>query len=90
MDDAHTSHCHVDEVYDTLGSFSWSVNISGFSHAEPKYKLTMYMTQRWLSDMHKNQMFDLLHTEIQFAPMASQPVIQGTEFSTHLHKVYEQ
>jgi hypothetical protein len=57
---ATASHQIINNVYDALSSISWAGNVRGFSNEEPLYTLATYATHHWLSDVHENQMLDLL------------------------------
>jgi hypothetical protein len=50
----------VCQVYNSLDSLMWSRNIEGFSNQDPIVNLHAYATNNWLSDIHENQMLDLL------------------------------
>jgi hypothetical protein len=71
-------------VYDALGSISWAGNVKGFSNDEPIYKLATYTTHHWLSDVHEDQMLDLLWTEIKF-DATSPPVIWSSSAHSVVH-----
>jgi hypothetical protein len=77
-------------VYDALGSILWAGNVKGFSNDEPIYKLATYATHHWLSDVHEDQMLDLLWTEIEFDTTSPPVIIKNLEFFCALSSAYEQ
>ena len=50
----------IDETYLALSTLQWSGNIEGFDNEEPVNHLGRYATHQWLSDVHKNQMLNML------------------------------
>ncbi|KAG2067101.1 hypothetical protein BDR04DRAFT_1028389, partial [Suillus decipiens] len=50
----------ITKIYNALTCISWSGKLSGFATAEPVVELASYATDEWLSDVHENQMLDLL------------------------------
>lgn len=56
------------EVLNMLSSLSWSGNIKGFDNAEPLHHVATYITHGWLSDVHQNQMLDILHHDLTLKP----------------------
>jgi hypothetical protein len=86
---AVASHQIIDEVYDALGTLPWAENVKGFSNDEPIYSLATYTTQNWLSDVHENQMLDLLRMEIKFDPTRPPVITENLEFSRLLDKAYQ-
>ncbi|KAI0757478.1 hypothetical protein C8Q80DRAFT_1282759, partial [Daedaleopsis nitida] len=58
----------VDQAHNSLSSLPWSATLSGFSKREPVATLTSYLSRTWLSDIHENQLLDLLHTKLARQP----------------------
>jgi hypothetical protein len=52
------------QVSSVLSKLSWKDKIKGFPVKIPLEDLTSYLTQKWLSDEHENQMLHLLQKEV--------------------------
>ncbi|KAI1788298.1 hypothetical protein LXA43DRAFT_873097, partial [Ganoderma leucocontextum] len=58
---AGESHSLIDHIFENLASVPWHGLIRGFDNgSEPLHELATYASKRWLSDIHENQMLDLL------------------------------
>ncbi|KAF8237918.1 hypothetical protein L208DRAFT_1244808, partial [Tricholoma matsutake] len=47
-----------------LLSLPWAGNVCGFEEAEPRTKLTTYLSQKWLATSHIDQQLDLLWMDL--------------------------
>jgi len=56
----------IEGVYNALGSILWFSNIKGFENLEQIWNLARYATNQWLSNVHQNQMIDLLCHDLWF------------------------
>ncbi|KAH7903900.1 hypothetical protein BJ138DRAFT_1019890 [Hygrophoropsis aurantiaca] len=84
-----TSCMLIQEVYDALASFPWSGNIRGFDNEEPVHHLAAYATHRsWLSDVHENQMLDMLRRDLALSPNGSRIVVENLQFMKTLQMAY--
>ena len=54
----------VDEIYQALSAMPWYSKIEGFTNDEDITHLTWYLTNQWLSDVHQNEMLDLLQHDL--------------------------
>jgi hypothetical protein len=77
------------KIYNTLTSISWSGTLDGFAVAEPVVELAVYATDDWLSDVHENQMLDLLQRRVQHQPQSQKIKIKDIYFYGFLKKTYE-
>ncbi|TFK89742.1 hypothetical protein K466DRAFT_486229 [Polyporus arcularius HHB13444] len=59
-----TTHQFVNRVLTILSTLPWSDTLAGFSNREPITTLSRYLSREWLSDIHENQMQDLLRSEL--------------------------
>ncbi|TFK90196.1 hypothetical protein K466DRAFT_543888 [Polyporus arcularius HHB13444] len=59
-----TNHLIVNKVLTLLSLLPWSATLSGFSNHEPMETLTRYLSRAWLSDVHENQLLDILRTKL--------------------------
>jgi hypothetical protein len=69
--DPSITHALVGEVFALLSTLPWSGNIRGFDNAEPLYCLATYVTRDWFSDVHQNQMLDILRRTLVLEPQSS-------------------
>ncbi|KZP29512.1 hypothetical protein FIBSPDRAFT_727472 [Athelia psychrophila] len=83
-----STHSLIEEVYSSLAALSWSGKTRGFSNDEPISTLAAYATRRWLSDANKDQMLDLLRTDIRLDPSKPKFDIKGTHFISKIHQAY--
>ncbi|KAG1724691.1 uncharacterized protein EDB91DRAFT_1035429, partial [Suillus paluster] len=79
----------IDKVYDALGHVFWSANIRGFSNLKWTVELAAYCTDEWLSDVHENQMLNLLWGRLQHKPGDQQIEIESVYFYVLLKRGYE-
>ncbi|KAG2748080.1 hypothetical protein P692DRAFT_20735450 [Suillus brevipes Sb2] len=77
------------KIYNALTCISWSGTLDGFAVAEPVVELAVYATDDWLSDVHENQMLDLLRRRIQRQPQSQKIEIENIYFYGFLKKAYE-
>jgi hypothetical protein len=78
----------ITQVYAALSTLPWHGNIHGFDNEEPLYTLTTYLTQDWLSDIHANQMLDLLRHAVQLDPTKSKVEVENLQFIRTLQRAY--
>lgn len=88
-DNAAESRKLVRQVYSSLDSLLWSRNIEGFSGQDPIVNLHAYATNNWLSDIHENQMLDLLRQWLYQQQSGRQLLVKNTFFINYLQKAYE-
>ena len=50
----------IDKTYQALLTMPWHGKLKGFTNDNDITHLTRYFTNQWLSDIHQNQMLDLL------------------------------
>jgi hypothetical protein len=79
----------IEGVYNALDSISWFSNIKGFENSEPIWNLTRYTTNQWLSNVHQNQMTDLLCCDLQFHQASRLIEFEHTYFFKTLKLAYE-
>jgi hypothetical protein len=79
----------IEGVYNALGSISWFGNIKGFENSEPIWNLARYATDQWLSNVHQNQMTDLLCLELWFHQASRLIEVEHTYFFKTLKLAYE-
>ncbi|KAG1855940.1 hypothetical protein F4604DRAFT_1932076 [Suillus subluteus] len=79
----------VAKIYNALTCISWSGKLGGFAVAEPVVELTAYATDEWLSDVHENQMLNLLWRRLQHQPQGQKIEIENIYFYGFLKKAYE-
>jgi hypothetical protein len=79
----------VDKAFLALSTLQWSGTIQGFDNNEPISDLARYCTHQWLSDVHKNQMLDLLRRDLILDPMASHIEVENLAFMLFIERGYE-
>jgi hypothetical protein len=60
----NTSLTVIEEAYNILSALPWSGEIHGFDNTEPIHSLASYATHQWMSDVHENQMLDILRRSL--------------------------
>lgn len=80
----------IDEAYLALSTLQWSGNIQGFDNEEPINHLARYATHQWLSDIHENQMLDILRRELLLDPTTSGIEVESLEFLGYIESAYKQ
>jgi hypothetical protein len=80
----------VTKIYNALTYISWSGTLDGFVVAESVVELAVCATDDWLSDVHENQMLDLLRRRIQHQPQSQKidVMIKHTLDSYHHISLY--
>lgn len=78
----------IKQVSSVLSKLSWKDNIKGFPVQIPPEHLTSYLTQRWLSDEHENQMLHLLQEELTLQHPENNINITTTYFFQILSQLY--
>lgn len=78
----------IEDVWSSFGNVPWYGTTRGFTNREPLSSLAAYATQRWLSDVHENQMLDLLRADIRLDPSKPQVSVKGTHFVQKLREAY--
>ncbi|KAG2055888.1 hypothetical protein BDR06DRAFT_981631 [Suillus hirtellus] len=79
----------ITKIYNALTCISWSGTLDGFVVVEPVVELAVYATDHWLSDVHENQMLDLLRRRVQHQPQSQKIEIENIYFYGFLKKAYE-
>jgi hypothetical protein len=81
----------VDTVYNALSSLAWSGDIQGFDAKEPIYQLAHYLSRRWFSNVHEDQMVDLLRRSIRLNQSTSGHFeIESLAFYDKIKDAYQQ
>jgi hypothetical protein len=70
----------IKQVSSVLSNLSWKDKIKGFAAKLPPEHLTSYLTRKWLTDEHENQMLHLLQKEITLQNPKSSTNITDTYF----------
>lgn len=83
------THELIEGVYNALGSISWFGNVKGFENSEPIWNLARYATDQWLSDVHQNQMTDLLCHDLRFHQASWLIEVEHTYFFKTLKLAHE-
>ncbi|KAG0701715.1 hypothetical protein DFH29DRAFT_1000024 [Suillus ampliporus] len=71
------------------GSISWFGNVKGFENSEPIWNLARYATDQWLSNVHENQMIDLLRCDLRFHQDGRLIEVEHTYFFKSIRQAYE-
>ncbi|KAI0311945.1 hypothetical protein OF83DRAFT_1068002, partial [Amylostereum chailletii] len=75
------------EVYDILAILPWHGAMCGFDNPEPTYKLATYITPHaWLSDVHEDQMLELLQQDI--VSHRAHIELENLNFMTKMKRAY--
>ena len=80
----------IDETYTVLSTLQWSGNIHGFDNNEPINHLAKYATHQWLTDVHENQMLDILRRELLLDQSSSCIEVESLEFIHYIESAYQQ
>ena len=78
----------IKQVSSVLSKLSWKDKIKGFPAQLPPEHLTSYLTQKWLSDEHENQMLHLLQNELTHQNPESSINITDTYFFQILSQLH--
>jgi hypothetical protein len=78
----------IDKTYLALSTLQWSGNIQGFDNTELMNHLARYATHQWLSDVHKNQMLDMLRQELLLDPTKQDIEVQSLTFMAWIESGY--
>jgi hypothetical protein len=79
----------IDEAYLALSTLPWSGNIQGFSNEEPISTLARYATHEWLTDVHENQMLDLLRRDLALDLTGGMIEIANLAFMVFIERGYK-
>jgi hypothetical protein len=80
----------IDETYLALSTIWWSGDIQGFYNDEPINNLAQYATHQWFSNIHENQMLDILQWELLLDPAEQSIEVQSLIFMTWIKWAYKQ
>jgi hypothetical protein len=80
----------IDETYSALSTLQWSGNIHGFDNDEPINHLAKYAMHQWLTDVHENQMLDILRHELLLDQSSSGIEVESLEFIHYIESAYQQ
>ncbi|KAI0703087.1 hypothetical protein C8Q76DRAFT_581963, partial [Earliella scabrosa] len=83
-----TTHQLVDQALVALATLPYSYPLSGFSNSELTSSLVTYTSHAWLSDVHENQMLDILRTNLLRQPEGLFAVVENTYIWKHLESAY--
>ena len=78
----------IDQTYLALSTLQWSGDIQGFDNAEPMNHLARYATHQWLTDVHENQMLNMLRQELLLDPTKQDIEVQSLTFMTWIESGY--
>jgi hypothetical protein len=84
------SNTLIDETYLALSTLQWSGDIQGFDDAGPMNQLAKYATHQWLSDVHENQMLDILRQKLLLDPTTQAIEVESLAFMRYIERGYEQ
>jgi hypothetical protein len=79
----------VDKTYLVLSNLPWFGNIQGFDNEEPISTLARYVTHKWLTDVHENQMLDLLRRHVLLNPATQTIEVENLAFMVFIERGYE-
>ncbi|KAG1737088.1 uncharacterized protein EDB91DRAFT_1055161 [Suillus paluster] len=79
----------IAKIYHAFSCISWCGNIRGFSIEEPIVELSKYASNQWLSDVHENQMLELLRRKVRLQPGGQEIKIENTYFYGFLENGYK-
>ncbi len=85
-----TSYLLINNVLTMLSSLPWSANLSGFSNAESMVTLSRYLSRNWLTDIHENQLLDLLRRKLLRRTEGLGIELETTYFWRSLKSAFEQ
>jgi hypothetical protein len=77
----------MQQAYDVLSYLPWLGNICGFDNDEPLHKLALYMSCKWLTTTHQDQMLDLLQCDLLLK--GSKFEIENMAFFAKLRQGYD-
>ena len=80
----------IDETYTALSILQWSGNIHGFDNEEPINHLAKYATHQWLTDIHENQMLDILRRELLLDQSILGIEVESLKFISYIESAYQQ
>lgn len=80
----------VEQTYEDLASLPWSGDVQGFDNPEPLHTLATYATHEWFSDVHENQMLDLLRLQVGRRNKGCQFEVENLAFWKFLKTAYDQ
>jgi hypothetical protein len=80
----------IDETYLALSTLRWSGDIQGFDNMRPMNQLAKYATHQWLSDVHEDQMLDLLRQTLLLNPATHAIEVGNLDFMFYVERGYEQ
>ena len=69
-----------DTAQTALLSLPWAGNVCGFEKAEPRMKLTTYLSQKWLVTSHIDQQLDLLWMDVEWSGQPTCKIVQQSFF----------
>lgn len=78
----------VDDTYLALSNLPWFGNIQGFDNQEPISDLARYITHEWLTDVHENQMLDLLRRHLFLDPTTRGIEVENLAFMVFIERGY--
>ena len=83
-----TTHRLVDQALTALATLPYSCPLSGFSNAELTSSLVTYTSHAWLSDVHENQLLDMLRTNLLRRPKDLFVVVGNTYIWKHFESAF--
>ncbi|TFK83070.1 hypothetical protein K466DRAFT_499153 [Polyporus arcularius HHB13444] len=79
----------VDDVRAILATVPWAGLVRGFDNGEPLHQLATYATRRWFSDVHENQLLDLLRLAVGRHPEGRRTEVENIAFWKFLVNGYQ-
>jgi hypothetical protein len=79
----------IAEVHDALSTLPWHGQVQGFDNEEPIYTLATYATRAWFTDVHVNQILDLLRHTLNLDPTKSKFEVENLHFYRTLEAAYK-
>ncbi len=71
----------IKQIFDVLSLLPWLEKIRGFDNPEPIHTLATYtIRKKWLTNVHENQLLDLLRNDLRQAPGGSKMVVENLDF----------
>lgn len=83
------SYSAVETTYTMLTTLTWSGFVHGFDNLEPIESLATYATRDWLSDVHENQMLDLLRMAVTRRADGQRFEVENAAFWKFLTHAYD-
>ena len=80
----------VDRVFEKLATIPWAGHIRGFGNQKDLFCLSTYASTKWLSDVHMNQLLDLLRISVGRELEGISMAVENTYFWKSVCQAYEQ